>query len=45
MKLLLGVGKNIVLVIYNRLSKIAHFVAITKKTLVEELVQLFRDNV
>ena len=32
------------LLIY-RLSKIAHFVATTEKTLVEELASLFRDNV
>ena len=30
---------------YNRLSKIAHFVIIVKRTLVEELARLFRDNV
>ena len=41
-KLLLVVEKNVILVIYSRLSKIVYFVTITKKTLVEDLV---RDNI
>ena len=43
-KLPLVVEKNTTLVVCNRLSKIAHFVATTKGTLAEELVRLFRDN-
>ena len=43
------VGKDTILVVYDRLSKITHFVAITEETLVKELVKelarLFRDNV
>jgi len=37
-------GKNAILVVCNRLSKITHFVAITKETLAEGLARLFRDN-
>ena len=37
--------KNIILVVCNRLSKIAHFVAITERTLAEGLASLFRNNV
>jgi len=44
-KLLLVVGKDAILVVYDRLSKIAHFVATIKGTSVEGLVRLFRDNV
>ena len=44
-KLMLVTGKDAILVVYDRLSKITHFVAITKETLVEGLAQLFRDNV
>ena len=43
-KLLLVAGKNTILVVYNRLSKITYFVITTKETLAEELVRLFRDN-
>ena len=43
-KLSLVTGKNIILVVCNRLSKIAHFVAITERTLAEGLASLFRDN-
>ena len=45
MKLLLVVRKNAILVICNRLSKIMHFIAITKRTSAEGLARLFRDNV
>jgi len=45
MKLLLVAGKNAILVVCDRLFKITHFVTITKGTLVEGLVRLFRDNV
>ena len=44
-KLLVVAGKYIILVVYNRLSKITYFVAITEEKLVEGLVRLFRDNV
>ena len=44
-KLLLVAGKNTILVVCNRLSKMAHFVATTEGTSVERLVRLFRDNV
>ena len=44
-KLPLVVGKYTILVIYDRLSKIVHFVAMTEEMLVERLVRLFRDNV
>ena len=39
-KLLLVAGKDAILVVYNRLSKMTYFVITT-----EELVRLFRDNV
>ena len=38
-------GKNTILVIYNRLSKITYFVATIEGTLAEGLVRLFRDNI
>ena len=40
-KLLLVAEKDTILVVYNRLSKITHFVAITKETLAEGLARLF----
>ena len=43
-KLLLVAGKDIILVVYDKLSKITHFVTTTKGTSAEELVWLFRDN-
>ena len=45
MKLPIVAGKNAILVVCNRLSKITHFVATTKETLAEGLARLFRDNV
>jgi len=42
---LLVAGKDAILVVYNRLSKIAHFVATTEETTAEGLARLFRDNV
>jgi len=45
MKLLLVIGKNMILVVCDRLSKIAHFVANIKETSAEISVRLFRDNV
>ena len=44
-KLLLVAGKNTILVVCNRLSKITHFITIIKGILVEELAQLFRNNI
>jgi len=44
-KLLVVAGKDAILVVCDRLSKITHFVATTEGTLAEELVRLFRDNV
>ena len=43
-KLPIIVEKNAILVVYNRLSKMIHFVATTEGTLVEGLARLFRDN-
>jgi len=44
-KLLIVAGKDAILVVYNRLSKMTYFVATTKGTTVEELARLFRNNV
>jgi len=44
-KLLLIAGKDTILVVCNRLSKMTYFIAITEGILAEGLVQLFRDNV
>jgi len=44
-KLPIVAGKDAILVICNRLSKIIHFVATIERTLVEGLARLFRDNV
>jgi len=44
-KLLLVAEKNAILVVCDRLSKITYFVATTEGILVEELMQLFRDNI
>ena len=44
-KLPIVVGKNAILVICNRLSKIMHFVATMEVTTAEGLARLFRDNV
>ena len=38
-------GKDTVLVVCNRLSKMTHFVATTEGISVEELARLFQDNV
>jgi len=43
-KLPLVAGENMILLVYNRLSKIMHFVAITEETLVEGLARSFRDR-
>ena len=37
-------GKDAILVVCDRLSKMTHFVATTEETLVEGLARLFRDN-
>jgi len=44
-KLPLVARKDVILVIYDKLLKITHFVAKTKETLVEVLARLFRDNI
>ena len=44
-KLPLVAMKDAILVVYNRLSKITYFIAITEKTLAKKLVRLFRDNI
>jgi len=44
-KLPVVAGKDAILVVYNRLSKMTYFVATTEKTLVEGLARLFRDNI
>jgi len=38
------VGKDAILVVYNRLSKIMHFVATIEKISAEDLARLFRNN-
>ena len=43
-KLSLMAEKNVILVIYDRLSKITYFVPTIEKISVEELVRLFKDN-
>ena len=45
MKLLLVAGKNTILVVCNRLSKMMHFITTIEEISAEELVRLFRDNV
>ena len=44
-KLPVVAGKDAILVVCNRLSKMTHFVATTKGTSAEGLARLFRDNV
>ncbi len=44
MKLLLVAGKDVILVVCDRLSKIVHFVITTEETIAEGLGRLFRDN-
>jgi len=44
-KLLVVAGKDVILVVCNRLSKMTHFVTTMKGTSAEELARLFRDNV
>jgi len=44
-KLLIVAGKNAILVVCDRLSKMMHFVAIMEGMIAEGLARLFRDNV
>ena len=44
-KLPLVAGKDIILVVCNRLSKMTHFVAKMEEILAEELARLFKDNI
>ena len=44
-KLLLAQGYDSILVVVDRLMKIAYFISTMKRTLVEGLAKLFRDNV
>jgi len=44
MKLLVVAGKDTILVVSDRLSKMTHFVATTERTSAEGLARLFRDN-
>ena len=44
-KLLLVAGKDVILVVCNKLSKMTYFMATTERTLEEVLARLFRDNV
>jgi len=43
-KLLLVVGKNEILVVCDKLLRMAHFIVMTEEILVEELARLLRDN-
>ena len=44
-KLPVVAGKDAILVVCDRLSKMTHFVATTEETTVKGLARLFRDNV
>ena len=44
MKLPVVAGKDAILVVYDWLSKMTHFIAMTEETLVEGLARLFQDN-
>ena len=43
-KLLVVAEKDVILVVYNKLLKMAYFVRTTERMWGEELVRLFRDN-
>jgi len=45
MKLPVVAGKDAILVVYNRLSKMTYFMAITEGTSAKGLARLFRDNI
>ena len=44
-KLLIVAREDTILVVYDRLSKMTHFMATTEETSVEGLARLFRDNI
>ena len=44
-KLPMSKGHDLILVVYDRFSKMSHFVVTTEKTTVEGLARLFRNNV
>jgi len=44
-KLPLVIEKNVILVVYNRLSRIAYFIAATEEILEKGLTRLFKDNI
>ena len=44
-KLLIVAGKDVILVVCDRLSKMMYFVVTMEETLAEGLARLFRDNV
>ena len=44
-KLPVVVGKDVILVVCDRLSKMTYFMAMTEETLAEDLARLLRDNV
>jgi len=44
-KLPLVAGKDAILIVYNRLFKMIHFITTTEKILAEGLARLFRDNI
>ena len=43
-KVAIVIGKDMILVVYDQLLKIVHFVTTTKEIIVEDLMRLFRDN-
>ena len=43
-KLPIVAGKDAILVVYDKLSKMTHFIATTERTSAEGLARLFRDN-
>ena len=45
MKLPVVAGKDVILVVYDQLLKMTHFVATTEGTSAEGLARLFQDNV
>jgi len=44
-KLLIVAEKDVILVVYDRLSKMTYFVVTTKGMMAEGLARLFRDNI
>jgi len=45
MKLPVSKGHDLILVVYDKFSKMSHFVVITEKTMVKGLARMFRDNI